>query len=297
MKVLILAGPDKIEKAEEIKSLCSFSGTELSIYSKIEYSRTGLSSCLEISNLLIIIWDELSIFNTEIIFSMGYCVGINKNIILFGNKDNTIPQCKGKAVIISNFIDLKVYFRSEAVKYNKLKAMAASKSSILELGLELSTGDLVEVVSKGESKALKQYLGAGFSIDSCDKNGVSILNIAIRQGHNDIAALLIDKGASINIISADRANTPLMDAAAEAEIDILGVLIKAGADLNLKSKSGQTALILSIGRKAEDTAIKLIESGADIHIKDDLGMSAKKYAELFKLNKVLSIIKRMNEYP
>ena len=86
-----------------------------------------------------------------------------------------------------------------------------------------------------------------------------------------------------------------MDAAAEGNTEILTRLIADGARLNVKSKSGQTALILAVGRQAEDTALTLIESGADIDIKDDLGMSAKKYAELFKLERVLSLMDKGNK--
>ena len=69
----------------------------------------------------------------------------------------------------------------------------------------------------------------------------------------------------------------------------------AGAKLDVRSKSGQTALILAVGRQTEDIALVLIESGADIHIKDDLGMTAKKYAELFKLQHVLSFIDKVDK--
>ena len=127
------------------------------------------------------------------------------------------------------------------------------------------------------------------------KNGVSLLNIAIRNGHIKIASILLELGANVNSISGDRGNTPLMDAAAEANIEIMRKLIKAGADLNLKSKSGQTALVLSVGRQAEEAAVLLIKAGADINIKDDLGMSARKYAELFKLNQILLLMDEDNK--
>jgi len=125
-----------------------------------------------------------------------------------------------------------------------------------------------------------------------EKERYNTTNIAIRSGHINIAAMLIDKGADINTISGDRGNTSLMDAAAEADIEILTKLLDAGAELNLKSKSGQTALVLAVGRHAEDAAIALISAGADINIKDDLGMTAKKYAELFKMERVLELINK-----
>ena len=287
MKILIISGSDKREKAEKIEAFCQNLGSDSSIYGLSNNSQRGLSFSLKNIDLLLIIWDNNSINNPEIIFSTGYFVGLEKPFIIFSNKQNSIPHCNGKAVILSSLDQLKVYIYSEIVKIKKNENVKAAKESILEMGFKLTLRDIIEVVYEGENLVLEQFFKAEFSPDSLDKNGVSLLNIAIRKGHLSIASMLLDKGANINCISGDRGNTPLMDAAAEGNIEIMSKLIKAGALVDIKSKSGQTALVLSVGRQAEDAAILLIEAGADINIKDDLGMSARKYAELFKLEKVL----------
>ncbi len=294
MKVLILSSSEKIKTADKIKLLCSQFGSESSIYGKNIASEPGLSSCLSSNDLIIIVWDKKSIHNKEIIFSAGYFVGLNKPFVIFGNKKEDIPYCNGRAVLISSHDELNKYISSEIIKIKIKKSEDNAKANILGMGYELSIRDLIEIVSEGNSLALKQFLQAGFPPDSTDKNGVSMLNIAIRNGHVNIAFFLLENGADINSISGDRGNTPLMDAAAEANTEILKRLIKAGAALDLKSKSGQTALVLSVGRQAEESAIALIESGADSTIEDDLGMSARKYAELFKLEKVLFLMNKEN---
>lgn len=295
MKILIITGSDNIEKAEKINDLCHSLGSVSTFYGLDDNAVAGLSSCLNKNDLLLIVWDDDSITNPEIIFSTGYFVGLEKPFIIFSKENISVPDCNGKAVIISSYNELKVYISTEIVKLKKKESIESAKASILEMGFELSIKDLIEVVSEGESLALEQFLKAGFSPDSLDKNGVSILNTAIRKGHVSIASVLLNKGANINCISGDRGNTPLMDAAAEANTEMIIKLIKAGADLNLKSKSGQTALVLSVGRQAVEAAIILIEAGADIKIKDDLGMSARKYAELFKLEQVLILMNKDNE--
>lgn len=294
MKVLILCSSEMIQKAEKIKALCRKLGSESSIYGKNIVSKSGLSSCLNINDIIIIVWDKNSIHNSKIIFSTGYFAGLNKPFVIFGNKKENIPYCNGKAVLISSQDELENYISSEIVNIKKVKSIDDAKARILDMGFEFNIRNLIEIVSEGENLALEEFLKAGFPPDSSDKNGVSMLNIAIRKGHVNIACLLLDKGANINSISGDRGNTPLMDAAAEANTEILIKLIKAGADLDLRSKSGQTALVLSVGRQAEEAAIALIESGADSNIKDDLGMSARKYAELFKLEKVLLLMNKEN---
>jgi len=67
-------------------------------------------------------------------------------------------------------------------------------------------------------------------------------------------------------------------------------LLDRGADLNLRSKNGQTALMLAIGEGKSEIAQLLIHRGADLSPVDALGMTAKKYAELFKQGETLALI-------
>jgi hypothetical protein len=108
-----------------------------------------------------------------------------------------------------------------------------------------------------------------------------------------VVALLIEHGADIDAVSGDRGNTAVMDAAAEGDVAIVRSLIHAGADLDVRSKNNQTALILAVGRGLVDVAEALIEGGADVTPTDSLGMSARKYAELFQSSRILRLLERV----
>ncbi len=292
MKVLIIAGSER--NTNKIEFLCRKYGADPSVYGEIKKRKKGLTSMLNHSDLILIVWESDSKNNYEVVFSTGYCVGCGKPFVFYNNIfGQETPSCNGNAVVISDDKELKNYILEEKERYNSQQIVNSAKEKILNMGLDLTVRDMVEAVSEGESIALGEFLKAGFSVDSYDKNSVSLLNIAIRKGHINIASKLIDNDADINTISGDRGNTPLMDAAAEADIEILNKLIGAGAKLNLQSKSGQTALVLALGRQSEDAAIALIAAGADVNIKDNLGMSAKKYAELFKMENVLELINKV----
>jgi ankyrin repeat protein len=64
----------------------------------------------------------------------------------------------------------------------------------------------------------------------------------------------------------------------------------AGVELDRQNKNGQTALILAIGNGAVESAKQLILSGARTDIKDGLGMTATKYAELFHHTEILRLL-------
>ncbi len=295
MKVLILSSRENSKIALDIKLLCNTVGSETVIFDTANPCNGGFYSCLDKNDLVLIIWNKKLLEEYEVVFTVGYCLGSKKPFAMFKADTKGIPSCNGKAELLTTRDDLRAFITRELEKSEKKRTLKAAKSKLLEMGLEIDLRDFIESVSEGKSIAVEQFLKAGFSPDSCDKNGVSLLNIAVRKGHEQAALLLIDAGADIDVVSGDRGNTPVMDAAAEGNLSLLSRLVESGAELNTKSKSGQTALVLAIGRQAEEAALLLINYGADITIRDDLGMSANKYAELFKLQRVLSLIAKTTD--
>ncbi len=61
------------------------------------------------------------------------------------------------------------------------------------------------------------------------------LKAAVGIGNKEMASLLIDKGADVNIKSGDREETPLHEAAAKGWPRIVNLLLKHGADVNSKN--------------------------------------------------------------
>jgi len=52
------------------------------------------------------------------------------------------------------------------------------------------------------------------------------------------------------------------------------LLIDNGANVNLRNKYGQTALIIAVKEKQSDAAGILVRSGADVKVKDNEGKTA-----------------------
>ena len=79
-------------------------------------------------------------------------------------------------------------------------------------------------------------------------------------------------------IPQERATPPdasLQDAAWEGDIEAVKQHIAAGSDLNQRNpESGATALIAAASRGQNETAILLIEGGADLEVKDNQGATA-----------------------
>ncbi|RYE12762.1 MAG: hypothetical protein EOP34_10215, partial [Rickettsiales bacterium] len=92
-------------------------------------------------------------------------------------------------------------------------------------------------------------------------------------GHTEIAKLLIAKGADVNIASRD-GNTALTWPAYYGYKEIVDLLIKAGADVNVVNKGGYTALISAASRGHTEIGELLIKAGADVNVVDKDGYTA-----------------------
>jgi uncharacterized protein len=93
----------------------------------------------------------------------------------------------------------------------------------------------------------------------------------------------------VNQIAEDRGSNALFDSALIRNREIVKALIEAGADVNIQSKDGQTALIVVVGAGDEDIVELLVKAGADSDIKDALGVSARKYATIFGNKNMLAM--------
>ena len=102
--------------------------------------------------------------------------------------------------------------------------------------------------------------------DGVDSSGCTVLNMACRWGRLDVVELLLRAGADIE--KADlRGQTPLMAASGSlgnGHVKIAYALLCAGAQKNTKDHDGWTALSHAVWTMSKDAAGLLIRVGADV---------------------------------
>lgn len=231
--------------------------------------------------------------NSFFVFAAGYCLGSHEKSYLLDIDGDVYPSFWEKRFNYSrtfeDFIE-KIY--QEKIRWEEFLLRLEAKGALVERGLEVTKTALIEAVENGDVQSTELFMKAGFSANLTDKKGVPLLCLSVRNNHFSTLEVLLRHGADINLKSLDRDNTPLMDAAAEGNEEMIQELVERGALLDCQSRNGQTALILAIGKGADNSARLLIEAGADAFVSDKLGMSAFMYAQLFGRKDVQELIEQ-----
>jgi ankyrin repeat protein len=142
--------------------------------------------------------------------------------------------------------------------------------------------------TSGDIEVMKMLLDAGARLDQQMKLigtfDASPMNYAVTN--NDLAAvkLLIEKGADVNEISLQDGVSLLSWAAIGNRAGIVDLLIASGAQINKVDKLGMTPLLYAASVDWGDTAViqKLIAAGANTQLKTPEGRTALDLAQLYR---------------
>jgi uncharacterized protein len=110
-----------------------------------------------------------------------------------------------------------------------------------------------------------------------DDDGRTGMHYAALNGNLQIMAILIKAGAHVS--PRDRlGNTPLHLAAERNRTEAAELLIEAGAKLDIQNKDGMTPLMIAASRGNLELVRALIDSGANPHTTDFTGRDAAGWA-------------------
>jgi ankyrin repeat protein len=101
---------------------------------------------------------------------------------------------------------------------------------------------LVEAVRNRDTVAARAMLKEGLNVDARQPDGATALHWAAHWDDVEMATLLIQAGAHVNVTN-DYQVTPLGLACANGNAKMIETLLKAGADANATLLSGETALM------------------------------------------------------
>ncbi len=139
---------------------------------------------------------------------------------------------------------------------------------------------LFQAAVVGDKEIAALLISKGADVNIKNKSGIPVIWQAIADANKNFVELLIDKGAKVNITTAE-GDTPLITAIQYDKKDIAELLISKG--VGLEEKMGEyriTALIFAAIKGKKDIVELLINKGANLETKDKNNLTALIYAAI-----------------
>src|SRR5208337_1790206 len=192
------------------------------------------------------------------------------------------PQKKdedGESAIIygMNFPEIVEYLRPLSTKAD-LKYLEKELSKPDE-----TTEGFLAAVKAGDIVQVKAMVTKGVKLGALGKSGESALHEAVASQNIEVVELLLEAGASPKVRN-QYGRTPLFAAVNRGDPVLVERLLRAGAEINAKEKlGGETPFLSSVGKRQVDQDMMrlLAKHGADIRAVDDFGRSALNIASRY----------------
>ncbi|MEY9979088.1 ankyrin repeat domain-containing protein [Lysinibacillus sp. RC79] len=150
---------------------------------------------------------------------------------------------------MNNFIDL--YDLVEMDGFEEVKEILNENASLALSKDEYGFSLLHAAVSTENPELVKYLIDLGVDVNSRNDEGIAPLHIVL---YPEVAECLLDNGALIDLTTND-GDTPLHTQVSDGEerIDIIQLLLKRGANSEIKNIFGENAL--DIAKSREETLI------------------------------------------
>ncbi len=144
---------------------------------------------------------------------------------------------------------------------------------LLQSGLEL---DVFEAAALGRVKRVSQLIDADSTlVNAWSPDGFSTVHLSAFFAQAETAQLLVTRGANVAAVAKnDMMVQPLHSAAAGGSVEVVTLLLDAGAPVNAKQHAGFTALQSAAVGNMLDMARVLLDHGADPQLCADDGKDA-----------------------
>jgi len=147
--------------------------------------------------------------------------------------------------------------------------------SLIDAGENVNARDeegetpLMYAAVRAQTQVVPLLLRKGAQIDAVSVNGETALDRAASAGCTAVVRMLIEKGANKEI------GVPLIDALSKGHLDIVGLLVANGANVNAEDTAGDTALSYASKQGVPVEIIKeMIDAGGVVKHRNKQGKTA-----------------------
>ncbi|XP_039290548.1 fibronectin type 3 and ankyrin repeat domains protein 1 [Nilaparvata lugens] len=166
------------------------------------------------------------------------------------------------------------YFRVGVSKFKQNEYSWSEVIPAITKDDHTSVINLHRAVQYGNINVAKKFLAnRPNAIDNYDRKGKSALVKAAMKGDTQLMGVLVAAGASVDLASRHSQVTALMEAAWRGQLDCARLLVDSGAHWNATDNHGCSAVHYAVDNSQINILKMAIEMGADINLKDANGWS------------------------
>jgi ankyrin repeat protein len=166
--------------------------------------------------------------------------------------------------------DYPLFRLIESDDVETLKLMVQQGADVNAIPKWYSDTPLIYAARKGKMNATKFLIQQGADIDARDKKGLTALDYARNEGHDEVVQILIQAGGQSTPLAREM-ESPLFSDEVLINPDRLRKLLRHGADLKARNKYGWTPLLNAMNGRVYSNAAKImIEFGSDVNDPGDM---------------------------
>jgi ankyrin repeat protein len=186
-----------------------------------------------------------------------------------------------------------------------LVRLMLAKGAIADVKDTRGNTALMYAAQTGDVEMMRALTDQDADVNASNAQGATPLGNAVCSNRIGAVKLLLAKGAKPNAAMASLGMvrhgpialgnlSPLMAAAPYGSAEMVGELLKAGADVNARDVRGMTPLMLSVASETQDIDVVklLLKAGAEPNIKSVAGETALDWANRYGSRPVIAALKR-----
>ena len=152
---------------------------------------------------------------------------------------------------------------------------------------------LMQAVEADKVATVRRLIADGVNVNELDAGGGAPLVMAAYLGHTEIVRLLLEAGADVAAVDPDMRATALHAAAYAGRTEAARLLIAHQIDLNKQGpKNGYTALHDAIWQNHEATARVIIAGGANLSLRSHTGETPLEFARAQGRTQIAAMIEQ-----
>lgn len=138
--------------------------------------------------------------------------------------------------------------------------------------------EVADPVAAARLELTRKSIAEGMDVNQSDADGRTALMMAAFEGYTEVVKLLLQSGAEVDLLDG-AGRSAVLFASSGPFPETVAVLIEGGADINRADKAeGWTSLMLAAAEGHQPVVEVLLRNGAEIEIKDNDGDTAIQHA-------------------